>query len=258
MHMISGVCWQERGQTDVKVHTARMTVRGKRDMDTEKTEYMGSRMTKEVMVYHKIKQSILHNEFEPGTVMVERKLTEIYQVSRSPVRYALRQLAKEGLLVDEPGRGIIVPIYTLEDILEVYDLLDVLQVYALQISLKNYDMVADAALGQILDQMKRSMEKGDLIERMEWDIKFHNFMIRYVNNKRLDMMFELLVNQKRRFDITSYEDLEHGRQTTQQHEEIYEAVKKRDLDEVIAAEKRHSQYIKQYYIDKLVTGRYNV
>ena len=50
--------------------------------------------TKEVMVYEQIKKDILNNEFEPGTVLVERKLTEKYKVSRSPVRYALRQLVR--------------------------------------------------------------------------------------------------------------------------------------------------------------------
>lgn len=228
-------------------------------MSTQKTEYMNPGMTtKESMVYNQIKQAILHNEFEPGTVLVERKLSEIYNVSRSPVRYALRQLAKEGLLADEPGKGIVVPVYTLEDILEVYDLLEVLQVYALQVSLKNYDMIADATLCQILEKTKQYMSKEDLIERMEWDVKFHNFIIHYVNNKRLDMMFELLVNQKRRFDITSFHDAEHAELSTQQHEKIYQAIKDRDLDASIAAVKEHSQYIKQYYINKLVTGRYNV
>ena len=61
--------------------------------------------TKEVMVYEQIKKDILNNEFKPGTVLVERKLTEKYQVSRSPVRYALRQLVRDGLLSGEPGKG---------------------------------------------------------------------------------------------------------------------------------------------------------
>lgn len=228
-------------------------------MSTQNTDFKETGMTtKEAMVYHQIKQAILHNEFEPGTVLVERKLSEKYNVSRSPVRYALRQLAKEGLLTDEPGKGIVVPVYTLEDILEVYDLLEVLQIYALEVSLKNYDLVADATLKQIIEQTQKYAEEEDLIERMEWDIRFHSFIIHYVKNKRLDMMFELLVNQKRRSDITSFNDVEHGRITTDQHVQIYEAIKRRDLEGSIAAVKEHCQYIKKYYINKLVTGRYNV
>ena len=222
-------------------------------------QYMDKSMTtKETIVYNEIKQAVLHNQFPPGTVLVERKLSEIYNVSRSPIRYALRQLVKEGLLTDEPDKGIVVPVYTLEDILEVYDLLEVLQVYALQVSLKNYDQIADITLENIIKETKKLAHEDTTVERMEWDIRFHNFIIHYVKNKRLDMVFELLVNQKRRFDITSFEDVEHAELTTQQHDDIFHAVKERDLDGAISSLRAHCQYIKQYYINKLVTGRYNL
>lgn len=214
--------------------------------------------TKEAMVYEKIKKSVLNNEFPVGTVLVERKLSDIYNVSRSPVRYALRQLAKEGLLSDEPGKGIVVPSFTLEDILEVYDLLEVLQIYALQVSLKKYDLIADATLGKIMAETKKYYEAHDLIERMEWDVRFHEFVIKYVSNGRLNMIFEIMLNQKRRFDITSYQDLQHGKETTMQHEKIYAAIKARDLAASIEGVKEHSQYLKQYYIDKMVIGKYNI
>lgn len=253
MHMILEGCWQSRKKADEQIEAEIGVL-----MDTEKKEYMGTKETKEVMLYNQLKAAVLNNEFEPGTVMVERKLTELYHVSRSPVRYALRQLTKEGLLSNKPGIGIVVPFYNLEDILEVYDLMEVLQVYALQISLKNYDMAVDAVLGQFLEQMKSCLKQKDLAARMEWDIKFHNFMVHYPKNKRLDMLFELLTDQKRRFDVSSYSDMEHGAQTVQQHEKIFEAIKARDLERTIMAVKEHSQYIKQYYINKMVTGRYNV
>lgn len=214
--------------------------------------------TKEVLVYDQIKKDILNNEFEPGTILVERKLTEKYNVSRSPVRYALRQLVKDGLLAGEPGKGIMVPVYTLEDILEVYDLLEVLQIYALQVSMKNFTIISDARLEHILEETRKLTDNGNMADRMNWDIRFHEYIIHNVNNKRLDMMFELLVNQKQRFDVTSFDDLEHGRKTNEQHQKILDAIKSRDVDASIAALKEHEQYIKQYYIDKLVIGRYNI
>lgn len=64
--------------------------------------------------------------------------------------------------------------------------------------------------------------------------------------------------QKRRFDITSFQDKEHGELSTQQHEKIYQAILSRDTEACVEAIKAHSQYIKQYYINKLVTGRYNL
>lgn len=72
------------------------------------------------------------------------------------------------------------------------------------------------------------------------------------------MMFEMLVNQKQRFDVTSFDDIEHGKKTNEQHQKIFDAIKSRDVEASITALKEHEQYIKQYYIDKLVIGRYNL
>lgn len=80
--------------------------------------------------------------------------------------------------------------------MEVYDILEVLQIYAVQVSLKIYDMIADATLGQIMEHIKKEMEAGELIKRMEWDVKFHEYMIHYVSNKRLDMIFERWSTEK--------------------------------------------------------------
>lgn len=214
--------------------------------------------TKETYVYEKIKKAIINNEFPPGTVMVERKLCELYNVSRSPIRNALRQLSTEGLLDVEPGIGIVVPVYTLEDILEVYDLLEVLQIYALETSLKNYDEMSVNMLEKIMNNTDELMEQKDLLDRMDWDVKFHEFIIHKAGNKRLDMIFAMLVNQKRRFDITSGSDVAHAQNSTDQHRAILEAISSGDLEASKAAIRTHSQYIKKYYIDKLVTGKYNI
>ena len=86
--------------------------------------------SKQMLAYQQIKKDILNNTFPEGTVMVERKLCDIYQVSRSPIRNALQQLTHEGLLSFVPGKGVVVSSFSTEDILEVYDLIELLQLYA--------------------------------------------------------------------------------------------------------------------------------
>ena len=54
--------------------------------------------SKQQQVYKLIRDAILRGEFPSGTVMVERKLCDIYGVSRSPIRNALQQLTFEGFL----------------------------------------------------------------------------------------------------------------------------------------------------------------
>ena len=54
--------------------------------------------SKQIHVYNQIKEDILNGTFPPGTVMVERKLCDRYEVSRSPIRAALQMLVRDGLL----------------------------------------------------------------------------------------------------------------------------------------------------------------
>ena len=74
-------------------------------------------------VYSKIKKKILVGEMKPGTRIVEVTLAESLGVSRTPVREAIRQLEKEGMVtVVEPRRGSYVSdisVRHMVDILEV-------------------------------------------------------------------------------------------------------------------------------------------
>ena len=77
-------------------------------------------------VYQLIRDDLKSGEFEPGQRLLEVELAERYQVSRTPVREALFQLSRGGLLSGNE-RGYVTPIYTHEDVihrLEVKRLLD--------------------------------------------------------------------------------------------------------------------------------------
>ena len=73
---------------------------------SEMTKNMG---TKGMLVYNRLKTDILDNKYPPGTDMVERKLCDIYEVSRSTIRHALSALCAEGILENKQGKGIAVP-----------------------------------------------------------------------------------------------------------------------------------------------------
>ncbi len=190
--------------------------------------------------------------------MVERKLCEMYNVSRSPIRQALSALSAEGILDVKAGKGIVVPEYSLEDILEVYDLWEVLQVYALQVSLHNYTEAHDLKLKEINDKTIASLENGNLEERMAYDSEFHDCIVHFAANHHLDMLFGLMENHKKRFDTTTYDDAAHGEKTCKQHDEILNALLDRDLERAIKGIHEHCDYIKKYYIDKLINKKHNI
>ncbi|MBM1175012.1 GntR family transcriptional regulator [Microvirga arabica] len=64
---------------------------------------------------------ILDGQFAPGDTLSERYLAERFALGRMPIREALRELAKDGLVESVPGRGTSVRRLSLEDLQDIYE-----------------------------------------------------------------------------------------------------------------------------------------
>jgi DNA-binding GntR family transcriptional regulator len=71
-------------------------------------------------IYERLKQDILTFEFRPGERLVELELCDRYEVSRTPVREALRRLEDDGLVVARDKGGRIVKGLDISDYEDVY------------------------------------------------------------------------------------------------------------------------------------------
>jgi DNA-binding GntR family transcriptional regulator len=67
-----------------------------------------------------IEEAIVSGELAPGTVLRQEQLSEQFQVSRTPIREALRKLAALGLVSFEPNRGVRVRTITREELREAF------------------------------------------------------------------------------------------------------------------------------------------
>ena len=72
-------------------------------------------------VYQAVRVSILSGQLRPGERLVETQLAQQLQVSRTPLREALRKLQQEGLLTAEGGGGLRVATLSVQDAVELYD-----------------------------------------------------------------------------------------------------------------------------------------
>lgn len=217
----------------------------------EKTKSDDS-INKQELVYNKIKEDILNGTFKPGTVMVERKLCDIYNVSRSPVRAALQNLLRDGLLTFYPGQGMQVPEIKLEDIFEIYDLMAMFQKYAVRISIKKMDEVSLKALDKILQEIRKALDAEDVLDAVKWDIKFHEFLVEFSGSARLKSFYNQVSNQILRFLSSTLSDTQLAERSYMEHRNIYACLLENDLLGAEDAIETHYQNTKQYYIDRLI------
>ena len=73
-------------------------------------------------VYDRLRSAIITGYFDPGSRLVERDLTTNLDVSRTPIREALKRLETDGLIVCYPHRGYFVRQPTFEEARQAYEL----------------------------------------------------------------------------------------------------------------------------------------
>ena len=72
--------------------------------------------------YDRIRRSIVEGHLRPGQRLIEQRLAEELQLSRTPVREALRMLQSEGLVQFQPNRQARVRSISIDDLRDLYDL----------------------------------------------------------------------------------------------------------------------------------------
>lgn len=90
-------------------------------------------------VYEAIRQAIVEGGYRPGLRLVEQRLAEEFDVSRTPIREAIRRLEAEGLVVVERNRGAHVRHLSETEIADLYDVRSRLEAYAAELAAQRCD-----------------------------------------------------------------------------------------------------------------------
>lgn len=85
-------------------------------------------------VYERLRRAIVEGRHPPGARLVEQRLAEELDVSRTPVREAVRRLESEGLVVVERNRGAHVRPLSEAEIADLYEVRARLEAYAAELA----------------------------------------------------------------------------------------------------------------------------
>ncbi|MBD2838464.1 GntR family transcriptional regulator [Pseudomonas sp. JM0905a] len=142
-------------------------------------------------VLAELRKMIASGELAAGERIVEIPTAERLQVSRMPVRMALRELEQEGLLIKSGGRGYTVREVTAEDIAGAVEVRGVLEgLAARQAAERGIDEATRQVLQGCLDEGDQLFEKGHvLLEELETyhslNMRFHRAIIDASGNRAI-------------------------------------------------------------------------
>ena len=188
-----------------------------------------------------IEMGIMRGEFKLGEKLVEEKIAQQLNISRVPVREALRVLEKYGLVVVKPNSGTWVISPSAKDIEEVYDIRSLIQPYALELCFKNSPQKTTEDLErQILDFKELLQLKSNLSDLINQQFLFDEIMFLNCGNKKLIEMWEIIVPLlKIGFFHNPYFDEFDNVMNDRQHIEIVLAFKNGRIEEAKKILKDH-------------------
>lgn len=194
-------------------------------METWKIETASVCQTRQEFVTDRIREAILRGYLRPGQRLDQNELAELLNVSRSPVREALRTLAAEGLVQMYPHRGAVVAELSPEEVEEIYFIRGVLEGLAARLAAPRMDEDRIAALQAILEQMEQTT---DLDHWLELNRRFHGTIYHAINRPRLFSIIKNLRNTSAPYIRQLIASSKHMEEVRESHRRILEACRKRN------------------------------
>ena len=127
-------------------------------------------------VYQKIRKGILNGTWTPGQSLTELMLSQLLQVSRTPVREALHQLELEGLIELRPNRGAVVIGINTSDIEDIYEIRTLLEERVAQRAAARAEKADIETLREIVDLTEFYVERGSYDKITAMDDRYHQYL----------------------------------------------------------------------------------
>jgi len=137
-----------------------------------------------------IKEVIVKGLIKPGEKINETKIARDMGISRSPVREALQELKKEGVVVSIPYKGTFVNLLGQKDIEDMYIIRGLLEAYAIEKVIENKNEKILRCLRENVEDIEKDVEKKQLKELVSKDIEFHRNICNFSGNKKLIDIWE--------------------------------------------------------------------
>ncbi len=180
-------------------------------------------------IYDRIKQEILSGNISPGSRVLEGRLAQQINVSRTPVREALHLLEMEGFLESFPRVGYRVREVTYEEGMEIHEIRAALEPLAARKAIESEDQGYLDDLGQNLAQSEVAARQ-ELSAFLRCDAEFDEIIVRASGMKTLFSVWGTLRQRLNIYRMEAQHALKTRLLSIEGHRKILECLKARDPD----------------------------
>ena len=191
------------------------------------------------MAYEAIRKSILSGQWKIGELYNEKAIAADLGISRTPVREALLELASQDLIIFLPRRGLMVNRFTRRDVDEIFELRKAVELAAVEKITATSPPFDLFEIEESLLSQRKAVKQKEYLAFMEADRLFHTRFSELTNNRRI---IAILENIRDMIHVMGAKALAlEGRalEVIEEHQTIFEAVKKGNIEEARKAMAYH-------------------
>ncbi|WP_136440590.1 GntR family transcriptional regulator [Pacificoceanicola onchidii] len=179
-------------------------------------------------IANQLRRAILRGTLAPGAPVKERDNAAEMGVSRTPMREAIRILAKEGLVMLRPARSPVVVQLTLREVSDNFEVLISLELMSARLAVERASEAQLAEIAAIQGRMETLYDEIDMIDVFELDMEFHRAIVRAANNPVLAEAHGSILSRLWRARYLSANRKRSRDRVIRQHNAIVEGLQTRD------------------------------
>jgi DNA-binding GntR family transcriptional regulator len=179
-----------------------------------------------------IRRAILDGTLRPGQRLTEEGLAGELQISRTPVREALRVLQAEGLIQSAPYQGSTVRSYSIDDLDDIYQLRAVLEGHAAR---RAAQRITEEDVATLKDSCARLVSLGDATDEnvariVEENLFFHTKILEIAGSSRLGAMVRKVIELPLVYKSYHWYSPDQKRMSEHAHDQLTQVLAIGDVD----------------------------
>lgn len=195
------------------------------------------------VAYERLRDAITYGDLLPATPLSEVQLAKEMEISRTPIREALQQLAREGLVQIIPGRAVSVAAPSMKEVMDVVHMRYILEPELARLAAKSVTEEMKRILAETVDQMLVAVAQENRTAWSKLDTLFHETLSEACPNKLLSKQTMQMRNRVHYMINDPQTDFGRVAACTQEHKVI--------ADEIIAGNPEKAEKAMREHIEKL-------
>ncbi len=179
-------------------------------------------------VVQRLRQMLVENRIVPGAKLNERELSAVLNVSRTPLREAIKMLAAEGLVELLPNRGAVAVALSDDDVLNTFEVMAGLEAMSGELAAQR---ITDAELAEIKAmhyEMLASYTRRDLPAYYRLNAAIHSAINAAAKNPALSAIYQQVNARLQALRFRSNQDGDKWHAAVAEHEQMIEALSTRN------------------------------